>query len=75
MRNILVIAGLAVATALAASAPAKAELGCGCVRLGSPFVCTATIGECLTKVGGLCALPCDYTPPKKMAMKKHKKKM
>jgi hypothetical protein len=74
MRNILVIAGLTVAAALVTGTPARAELGCGCFKLGV-YSCTATIGECMSKVGGLCALPCDYVAPKKMARKKHKKKM
>ena len=75
MRNILVLAGLAVAAALVTGTPAKAELGCGCIKLGAPMTCTATIGDCMTKVGGACLLPCDYVAPKKMSMKKSKKKM
>ena len=74
MRKILVLAGLIVAAALVSGTPAHAYLSCGCIKLGAPFTCTATVGECLTKVGGLCLAPCDYTPPK-MSMRKHKKKM
>jgi hypothetical protein len=74
MRKFLVLAGLAVAAALVASSPAKAVLGCGCFKLGSPMVCTATVNDCMSKVGGLCGLPCDYTPPK-MTKKSKKKKM
>ena len=55
--------------------PARADVGCGCVRLGSPAVCTATVTECNVKVGGLCLAPCDYQPPKKARhSKKHKNK-
>jgi hypothetical protein len=75
MRKILVLAGLVVAAALVTGTPANAYLSCGCIKLGAPnMTCTATIEQCLTKVGGLCLAPCDYTPPK-MSMRKHKKKM
>jgi hypothetical protein len=73
MRNYLVAAGLAVAAALAIMSPANAAVGCGCFKLGAPMVCTATVGDCVSKVGGLCGLPCDYTPPKMMKKSKKKK--
>ena len=73
MQKILVLAVLVTAAALLSGAPANAEVGCGCVKLGAPATCTATINECMNKVGGLCLAPCDYVPPKKTAMAKHKK--
>ena len=54
--------------ALFTGTPAKAELGCTCVKLGSPVMCTSGIGACTLKGGGACVLPCDYTAPK---VKKH----
>ena len=75
MRNIVLLAGLAMAAALFSGTPAKAYLSCGCIKFGAPnMTCTATVEQCMTKVGGLCLVPCDYTPPK-MSMRKHKKKM
>jgi hypothetical protein len=73
MRKILAFAVLLAAAALLSGAPAKADMGCGCVKLGAPATCTATMSECMNKVGGLCLAPCDYVPPKKTAMAKHKK--
>jgi len=67
---IIVLAGLLFGAALLTGTSAKADIGCGCVKLGSNPMCTATIDECMSKVGGLCLAPCDYQPPK---MKKHKK--
>jgi hypothetical protein len=52
---------------------AKAELGCLCTNLGATS-CTSGISACMSKVGGLCVLPCDYTEPKKMSRKKMSKK-
>ena len=74
MRKILVVAGFALGAALLSGAPAQAEVGCGCVKLGSSPMCVASVNECLSKVGGLCLTPCDYQPPKKTAMKHHKTK-
>jgi hypothetical protein len=75
MRKIFILAGLLSGIAIFSGAPAKADVGCGCVRLGSPAVCTATVAECNVKVGGLCLAPCDYQPPKKARhSKKHKNK-
>ena len=76
MRKMLVVAGFALGTALLSGVSAQAEVGCGCVKLGASPVCVASINDCMANVGGLCLAPCDYRPPKKMAMKhKAKKKM
>jgi hypothetical protein len=84
MRKIIILAGLLAGAALFSGTPAKAELGCTCVKLGSPTMCTAGIASCTFAGGGVCILPCDYTPAKmmmrhhrhhhhkKMAMKKKK---
>ena len=84
MRKIIILAGLLAGAALFSGTPAKAELGCTCVKLGSPIMCTSGITVCTTMGGGVCVLPCDYTPAKmmmkhrrhhhhkKMAMKKKK---
>ncbi len=74
MRKILILTGLLTGMALFSGTPAKADLGCGCVKLGSPMVCSATVVDCNTKVGGICLAPCDYQPPKKARMHKKKKK-
>ncbi|MFZ0846172.1 MAG: hypothetical protein WAM62_10300 [Pseudolabrys sp.] len=77
MRKIIIAAGLLIGGALLTGSPAKAELGCTCVKLGSPVMCSSGVTECTFKGGGVCVLPCSYTPMK-MAMKhkgmKHKTK-
>ena len=70
MRNIIIAAGLLVGAALFAGSPAKAEVGCQCVKLGAPSLCVANVNKCY-KYGGLCLAPCDYKP--KMSVRKHKK--
>jgi hypothetical protein len=72
MRKILVLATLLVAAGLLNGAPAQVETGCGCFKLGAPSTCTAAIGECMNKVGGLCLAPCDDKA--RIAMSKSKKK-
>jgi hypothetical protein len=73
MRKLVVLAGLLLAATLVPGAPARAEIGCQCVKLGVSSACVANMLECNTKVGGLCVAPCAYTPaPPKMVMKKHK---
>jgi len=76
MRKVLLLAGLLLGAALLSGTPARAEamLGCSCVKLGANPVCTATVLECNTKVGGVCLAPCTYEPPKKMAKHKRGKK-
>ena len=74
MRKIIFLASLALGVALLTVAPAQAEVGCGCVKLGASPVCVASINDCMAKIGGVCLTPCDYHPPKKMAMKHHKTK-
>jgi len=73
MRKLLVLSVLLTGVALFTGTPAKADVGCGCVKIGSPFVCSATVADCNQKVGGLCLAPCDYQPPKAKAHKKKKK--
>jgi hypothetical protein len=83
MRKIIILAGLLTGAALFSGTPAKAELGCTCIKLGSPAMCTGGVTSCTVKGGGVCILPCDYTPAKmtmhhrhhhkKMAMKKKDK--
>ena len=76
MRKLILLAGLLIAAAIVPGAPARAEamLGCSCVKIGANPVCTATILECNTKVGGICLAPCSYEPPKKAAKHKRGKK-
>jgi hypothetical protein len=77
MRKLVILVGLLLAAALLPAAPAKAEalLGCECVRLGAPAMCTATVLECNFQYGGVCIAPCTYEPPKKAAKRHgHKKK-
>jgi hypothetical protein len=71
MRKIVIVAGLLMVAALLTGSPAKADIGCECIKLGAAPVCTATLGECL-KNGGVCLAPCAYTPPK--VAKRHGKK-
>jgi len=77
MRKLILVAGLLCGAAILSGSPAKAEamLGCECVSLGQPAMCTATVLECNFQHGGVCVAPCTYEPPK--AVKKHhgKKKM
>jgi len=73
MRKILIGAGLLIGGALLTGTPANAELGCSCVKLGSPIMCTSGVGECTMKGGGVCVLPCDYQAPKKH-MRHHRMK-
>jgi hypothetical protein len=83
MRKLLILAGLLAGAALFSGTSAKAELGCTCIKLGAPAVCTSGVGECTLSGGGVCVLPCDYTPMKMhmrrhhhhKRMRKHKKKM
>lgn len=74
MRKLVLMAGLLLGAAFLPGTPAQAQamLGCSCVRLGAAPVCTATVLECNFQLGGVCAAPCTYEPPK--AGKKHKRK-
>jgi hypothetical protein len=71
MRKIVIVAGLLMGAALLTGSPAKADIGCQCVKLGAPSICTATVVECL-RHGGVCLAPCAYQPPK--MGKRHGKK-
>jgi hypothetical protein len=74
MRKMLVVvAGLVLAAAFSGS-PAKAEVGCACVKLGQAATCVSGINECMNKVGGACLMMCDYQAPKMSKMKVKKKK-
>jgi hypothetical protein len=80
MRKLVVMAGLLLGAAFLPGTPAQAQamVGCQCVRLGGPALCTATVLECNINNGGVCVAPCTYEAPK--AAKKHhgkkkKKKM
>ena len=46
MRKILIVAGLLMGGTLLTGTPAKADLGCLCVKLGAPSMCTATVIAC-----------------------------
>jgi hypothetical protein len=76
MRKLALLAGLLTAAAFLPASPAKAQamLGCECVRLGAPAMCTATVLECNFQYGGVCVAPCTYEPPKKAVKHHHKKK-
>jgi hypothetical protein len=70
MRKIVILAGLMTSAALFTGSPAKAEVGCQCVKLGAPSICVANVSGCFA-YGGVCLAPCDYKP--KMS-RRHKKK-
>ena len=74
MRKMVILAGLLAATALFSGTPADAWVGCTCIKLGSPTVCSSGPDVCTFKNGGACVLPCDYTAPKKATMHKKKSK-
>jgi hypothetical protein len=74
MRKIVIVAGLLAGAAFlfTTGTPAKAWVGCECVKLGAPAVCMRGPIECSAS-GGVCLAPCDYVAPKKV-FKHHKKK-
>ncbi|MGH6725891.1 MAG: hypothetical protein ACREB8_05015 [Pseudolabrys sp.] len=72
MRKFVILAGALLGAALLSGTPAKAELGCACVKLGSPTVCMSGISDCTFKGGGACVLPCDYQPPRMMHHRHHR---
>jgi hypothetical protein len=75
MRKIVILAGLLAGAALfTTGTPAKAWVGCSCVRLGAAPVCVPGVLEC-TGMGGVCLAPCDYMAPKpKVKHHRHHKK-
>jgi hypothetical protein len=73
MRKILIVAALLAGGALLTGSPAKAWVGCSCVKLGTAPVCSAGPVQCAAQ-GGVCLLPCDYQAPMKKATKHHAKK-
>jgi hypothetical protein len=74
MRKLVILAGLLFAAA-SVPAPATADVGCQCMKFGTPSVCTGTVLKCNSKVGGVCVAPCTYTPQKAAAKKPAAKKM
>ena len=74
MRKFILGAGLILGAAMIfGSVPAKADLGCLCVKLGQNAACVSGIASCIAGPGA-CVLPCDYTPSKKMMRHGKKKK-
>jgi hypothetical protein len=72
MRKIVILAGALLGAALFTGTPAKAELGCTCVKLGSAPFCSSGVSECTFKGGGVCILPCDYAAPKMKHYRHHR---
>ncbi len=70
MRKFVILAGLLAGAALLSGTPAKAWVGCECVKLGAPSVCVRGVLEC-GAIGGICLAPCDYVAPKPM-LKHHR---
>ena len=76
MRKLIVLsAAIALGGWAMSGTSAKAELGCVCVNVRTA-ACVSSISACWPSTG-VCALPCDYSPAKKMkvAKKMSKKKM
>jgi hypothetical protein len=74
MRKLAILAGLLLAAALIPGAPAKADIGCQCLKAGAPSACVATMLECNATLGGICIAPCAYTPAPPKMMKHHAKR-
>jgi hypothetical protein len=75
MRKLAMLAGLLLAAALVPGVPARAAVGCQCVKFGAPSVCMPTVLECNAKMGGICVAPCAYSAQKmdkRHVVKKHK---
>jgi hypothetical protein len=73
MRKLIVLSAAAVLGGwILSGTAAKAEVGCLCTNLGKA-ACVSGISACWPSTG-VCVLPCDYTPAKKMS-KMSKKKM
>jgi hypothetical protein len=73
MRPIYLLAGLVAGGLFFASTPARADLGCACVKLGNAPVCMQNVDSCM-KSGGVCLMVCDYQGEKKAMAPKAKKK-
>jgi len=74
MRKLVILAGLLAGAALTTTGtPAKAWVGCECVKLGAPAVCVPGVLEC-AGMGGVCLAPCDYVAPAPKKVHKHHKK-
>lgn len=73
MRKLIVLSAAVVLGAWAMSGTAaKAELGCVCMNVGKA-ACVSGLTACFPSTG-VCVLPCDYTPAKKVKMSKRKMK-
>jgi len=74
MRKFVILAGLLAGAALLTTTgtPAKAWVGCECVKFGAPGVCVPGVLECAGK-GGVCLAPCDYVAPAPKKVHKHHK--
>jgi len=66
MRKFFLFAGALAAFALFAGTPAKAAVGCECVKLGHAPICVSGVSECMNKVGGVCLAPCSVSDREKM---------
>ncbi len=65
----MTVAVLLAGAATFAATPAKADVGCECVKLGQPSACVPEPFTCTLGRGGLCLAPCIYEPHK--AVRKH----
>jgi hypothetical protein len=74
MRKFIVVAALLSSAALFTGTPAKAEVGCECVKFGAPSVCVPGVGEC-ARHGGICLAPCSLAPRKMMHRHRAKAKV
>lgn len=75
MRKIVVLAGLVLGSMMLAGTPAKAEIGCACVKFGKPYACMPTVRSCVQQRGGLCLAICHIdTSKKKVAKRKAKRR-
>jgi hypothetical protein len=73
MRKLIILSAAVVLGGWVMSgSSAKAELGCLCTNLGKA-ACVSGVSACWPSTG-VCVLPCDYTPAKKMSKKKMSKK-
>jgi hypothetical protein len=62
MGKIVILAGLLAGAAMFTGTPAKAELGCTCIKLGAPAMCTSGVTACTLQGGGVCVLPVQLHP-------------
>jgi hypothetical protein len=74
MRKAILLTALFLGAAMLAGTPAKADIGCACVKFGQAPMCLPTMNDCVSKRGGLCLAICHIEPraQKKMAKRKAK---